>query len=213
MVVHVSLSVASEAFPLGEVFRALPAARLDLDRVVPSDEALFPYVWVAGETPDTVRPAIARSEHVQDVAVLDSLPDRTLVRIEWEPSIDGLLTAITEQKAAILTATGNADRWQLGLRFPTAAAASTFHEACREADIRVEIESVRDATEGGPDRPDELTTAQREFIELTLDSGYYQIPRETTLLELAAELDVSDQAVGERLRRAHRKLAAAHLRN
>lgn len=214
MTVTVTLSVAAGAFPLGDVFRALPNAQIELDRVVPSGEALLPYVWVSGEDADTdaaaIRTAIAASDHVQRVEVLDSLPDRTLVRIEWAPTVDGLITAITEQEAAILSASGDADRWRLELRFPTSAAASAFQQACRDAGVRVSITGVYDTTEGEPDRSAELTSDQHEALELALEWGYFDVPRRTTLVDLAAELGISDSAVSERLRRAQTTLAAAY---
>jgi predicted DNA binding protein len=37
---------------------------------------------------------------------------------------------------------------------------------------------------------------------LAVRRGYYDIPRRTSMGELAAELGISDQAVSERLRRA-----------
>ncbi len=60
---------------------------------------------------------------------------------------------------------------------------------------------------GSTTRPDSgpdfgLTPVQRETLLLAVDRGYYAIPRECTTLELAEELDISDQAVTERLRRA-----------
>jgi predicted DNA binding protein len=47
-----------------------------------------------------------------------------------------------------------------------------------------------------------LTTAQREALVLAVESGYYDIPRTCTTVEVAEELGISDQAVTERLRRA-----------
>jgi predicted DNA binding protein len=57
--------------------------------------------------------------------------------------------------------------------------------------------------------PDEatLTPAQREVIITALKEGYFEIPRDTNLVEIAEELDISNQAVGERMRRAVAKLA------
>jgi predicted DNA binding protein len=42
-----------------------------------------------------------------------------------------------------------------------------------------------------------------------IDAGFFAIPRETTLADLAAELDISDQAVSDHLRRAQRNLLQA----
>jgi predicted DNA binding protein len=54
--------------------------------------------------------------------------------------------------------------------------------------------------ERGPPR-DRLTARQRETLRLAHERGYFEIPREVTLDDLADELGVSNQAVSERLRR------------
>ncbi|PSP50724.1 hypothetical protein BRC67_09015 [Halobacteriales archaeon QH_3_68_24] len=51
-----------------------------------------------------------------------------------------------------------------------------------------------------------LTDTQFATLETALESGYYRVPREQTIEELATELDVSHQALSERLRRGHRTL-------
>jgi predicted DNA binding protein len=48
-----------------------------------------------------------------------------------------------------------------------------------------------------------LTDTQRETIQLAHELGYYDIPRDVTMADLASELDVSQQALSKRLRRAH----------
>ncbi len=58
-----------------------------------------------------------------------------------------------------------------------------------------------------------LTEKQRHTLEVALELGYFETPRDITLKELAAELDITHQALSERLRRATAALATAALRN
>ncbi|WP_254662883.1 helix-turn-helix domain-containing protein [Haladaptatus sp. W1] len=44
---------------------------------------------------------------------------------------------------------------------------------------------------------------QLEVLQLAAKHGYYDVPRGITLRELADRIDVSHQAVSERIRRAH----------
>lgn len=53
---------------------------------------------------------------------------------------------------------------------------------------------------------DILTDKQRQALELALDSGYYDQPRETCLTDLAEELGITESAVSQRIRNAERKL-------
>lgn len=52
-----------------------------------------------------------------------------------------------------------------------------------------------------------MTPAQLEVMVTALEDGYFAIPRKTNLVGIAEELDISNQAVGERMRRAVAKLA------
>lgn len=64
----------------------------------------------------------------------------------------------------------------------------------------------------GRERPiDELTDRQREVIRTAYDRGYYEVPREATTADVAAELNVDPSTVAEHLQRAERNLLSHHL--
>jgi predicted DNA binding protein len=58
------------------------------------------------------------------------------------------------------------------------------------------------------DRPDDygLTAPQRQALLLAAEYGYYDVPRNGTLTDIAGELDISEQAASQRLRRGTRAL-------
>ncbi|SFK64441.1 Predicted DNA binding protein, contains HTH domain [Halogranum rubrum] len=59
---------------------------------------------------------------------------------------------------------------------------------------------------------DLLTDRQHEVFDLAVRAGYYEVPRQTTHRELAAELDLAAGTVSEHLQRIEAKLAQAYLR-
>ena len=64
----------------------------------------------------------------------------------------------------------------------------------------------------GGDRPlDELTDRQREALRTAYDMGYYEVPREATTEDVAAEFGVDSSTVAEHLQRAERNLLGHHL--
>ena len=64
----------------------------------------------------------------------------------------------------------------------------------------------------GGERPlAELTDRQREVVETAYEAGYYEVPREATAAEVAAELDLDASTVVEHLQRAERNLMSHHL--
>lgn len=94
----------------------------------------------------------------------------------------------------------------------------------RETGATVSLERLRtsagDADTGGSagdgraDASDDvaLTPKQREALALAIEEGYYEQPREATLADLAAALDVSRSAVSQRLTAVERKLVCDRAR-
>lgn len=56
-----------------------------------------------------------------------------------------------------------------------------------------------------------LTDKQRRTLEIALEEGYYERPREISLSELADRLDISKSAVSQRIRNAEIKLVKTAL--
>jgi hypothetical protein len=197
------LTLPVEAFPLGRALRTT-GVRVELDRIVPLDGIHVPYLWVAGEDADveTFERAVERDPRVERIVPLDRVDGRTLYRVEWLDAEGDLMTAIREADAVVVEA-GGRERWQFRLRFPDHDALASFHTFCATHDVSFTLERVYTPAEAaGEARAFELTPEQREALVLALDRGYFATPREVTLSELAAELDISKQALSGRLRRA-----------
>jgi len=58
---------------------------------------------------------------------------------------------------------------------------------------------------------DSLTDRQQELLELALEMGYYDVPRDATAKEVAREVGLNDSTVSEHLRRAERNLVSSAL--
>ncbi|WP_225316362.1 MULTISPECIES: helix-turn-helix domain-containing protein [Haloferax] len=67
------------------------------------------------------------------------------------------------------------------------------------------------ATESSPTSVDlsHLTAKQREAATMAVSRGYYQTPRQVSLEDLAASLDISKSALSQRLSAVESKLATA----
>lgn len=53
---------------------------------------------------------------------------------------------------------------------------------------------------------DELTDRQREVLRTAFNMGYYEVPREVSTAEVAAELDLDPSTVAEHIQRAERNV-------
>lgn len=58
---------------------------------------------------------------------------------------------------------------------------------------------------------DDLTDRQQEVIRTAFEMGYYEVPREVSTGDVAAELGVDPSTVAEHLQRAERNLLSHHL--
>lgn len=210
MSVIIEISVPAEDFALGRSLESIESAQFELERMIPTTDAVVPFFWAHDSDPDVLETTLEADEDVTSVDMIDELDNRALFRVEWVPDIDGFVRSIIEHDAAILEGLGTNDRWEFQLRFADHADISTFQASLNESDVSFSLQRMYN-----PDNPETdisgLTPAQRETLVLALEGGYFAIPRETNLVELADELGISDQAVNERMRRGTAKLVLSSL--
>lgn len=202
MSVIVELEVAAREFELGRILQVSQDVRIEMETVVPAAERAVPLFWVYDGHADTFEASVRDHSTVNDITAVDIFPDRALYAIDWNASSDHFFSAVVDTGGNILNATGGADRWLFEMRFRSYDDLGEFKNALEDARLPVEVVRVYN-----PTKPDAgpwygLTPAQREALVLAVESGYYDIPRTCTTVELAEKLGISDQAVTERLRRA-----------
>ncbi|HET7324430.1 MAG TPA: helix-turn-helix domain-containing protein [Halococcus sp.] len=210
MSVIIEISVPAEDFALGRSLESIDSSQFELERMIPTTDAVVPFFWAHDSDLATLETTLEADEDVLGVDMVDTLDNRALFRVEWVPDIDGLVQSIIEHDAAILEALGTNDRWEFQLRFPDHDDISAFQAALRESGVSFDLQRMYSPNDPETDVSG-LTPAQRETLVMALEHGYFSIPRETNLVELADELGISDQAVNERMRRGTAKLVLSSL--
>ncbi|MCU4924551.1 helix-turn-helix domain-containing protein [Halobacteria archaeon AArc-dxtr1] len=202
----------------------LPAAHLGLERTfdrVPSFEFQLtgsigdspPLVYASGPDRGAIESAISADDSVDLLASLDDASDdRWLFRLEFGRQLKVFQRIVAEHEGIILDARGQDARWSVELLFHDRAAVSNCHALIGEYDFQAEVTRVS-AVNGHLSEHTPLTKIQYETILKAHELGYFDVPRQVTLEELAAELDVSHQALSERIRRSHAALISAELSN
>lgn len=199
-------TVDAESFPLGSSFRDLSGITVELEKVIPTNRAVVPYLWVSGVDGADVRATLHDHRATQEVTIVESIEDRHLLRVDWNPPHEGFMDIIVAANVVFLSADGTAETWKFAIRGDDHASISDFQARCRDAGIPIELTSLAELSGAESDRDYGLTGPQREALELAYERGYFDSPRETTLEALAADLDISRQALAARLRRGHRRL-------
>lgn len=202
MSVIADLRIPADSFELGRILEIEEPISIDLETMVPVGQKAVPFFWVYDDGDETFIENISKHPTVDDVRMVDSHNDRTLYALQWQIERDLVFEGLAATGAQIMGATGTAETWEFEIRFPTHASLSEFREHCENAHIKLDVGHVYNPTKPGSGPWYGLTDAQRETLVLAVENGYYSLPRGVSTQELAEELDISDQAVTERLRRA-----------
>jgi len=200
-----------DAFPLGVVCEEFPEATVELERVVPTGNAVRQYFWVEGVPSDSVTAFLESATGVRGATCVDRTDDRTLFRHQTPRDDARALLALVESDTTLLKATGTRAGWLVHVRGDVQRAVADFDEACRAAGVRPTLRDLSASADHGQSRRPAVTDAQREALLLAYSNGYYAEPRETNLSELAAHIGISRQAFARRLNRGYRTLIEAHL--
>ncbi len=202
MTVFAEITVPSDHLPLGTSLAGLPEVTFRFESVVPVGESHIPFIWVDGHDLEAIRSTLKSDEAVDSIAVLENLDDEALLKVEWEQASFPLSEPLHEADGAIIDGSGHADTFRFTVRFPDAERLSAFYQASRNAGCPMTLERLHDSSHFPEFDPGaDLTDIQRETLKTSYEMGYFSVPREANLLEVANRLGVSDTATSQRIRR------------
>lgn len=200
-------AVPASALAMSETLAATPEMTIEIERVVAHERGtLTPYFWVRGGDIDRFEAALNEDPSVRDFRRIDTLEDGTLYKAEWPPDVESVGQAYLETGAIILEATGRDHDWRLRLRFDTRDDVSTFYEYCETHDVPLEVSRIYNPRTPKGGGQFGVTPKQRTAMVAALEAGFYDIPQQATMSDVAEQLNISQQALSKRLRRAHGNL-------
>ncbi|WP_436346171.1 helix-turn-helix domain-containing protein [Natronorubrum sp. FCH18a] len=211
MAIEASFTIDQPEFPLNAVFEELPDATIELDRVVPTSDAIIPYFWIYAENIAELTTDLSDDEGVEKVKIVDELSEQMLVRIDWNLEHESVLTAIVNTDVALLSGIGDDEKWTFEVRSGTQQQISEFQSYCHDNDIPIQLTQLHALSALRSDREYDLTDGQRTALVLAYSRGYFDSPRDATQDDIADELEISRQAVSSRLQRGLRRLVASTL--
>lgn len=209
MTLIAEFTVSTDDFPLGKLFESLPNVSIQLDRIVPTNNAIMPYFWAWNSDADEILAILKDQPEFEEVSLMDNLGDEALFRAQWNQDIDGILTGINQSDVTVLSATGTSKSWVFELRGQDREGISEFLQYCQAHGIEITLMRIQRLTEMVANDRFDLTEEQREALLLAFNEGYYNEPRETSLEELASELGITRQSFSARLKRGYRNLLSS----
>jgi predicted DNA binding protein len=165
--------------------------------------------WASGGDFEAFDRKLDEDPSVRDPVVLTETNRRRLYRviIAGEGVEDAAYSTMVQLDGVLLHAESTDTGWFVRMQFPDRAAVVEFQSWFDDNDLPFNITGIYEEAETpetglGPN----LTEIQRETLMAAYDVGYFDIPRERSLVEFADELGVSDTAVSQRLRRGMKKI-------
>lgn len=202
----VELELPAEEFALSWTLSELEDIEFEVERFVAHNaDHVMPYVWVSGDDGDRINDTLDRDESVEALELLSEFDGEWLYRMEWIDHIQTLVRILVEEDGSILAAFGDESGWQLRVLFAERDALSRTYDYCREAGLTLDIGSIYQLDDGREGRFG-LTDEQQDTLVTAYERGYFEVPRGITLTDLAEELDISHQALSERLRRGEKSV-------
>jgi len=170
------------------------------------------FVSVSSSTPDRLDSAIKSDETTESAIALSQSKQRHLYQILWRTQIRIVLDVLLHTNGSLLWARGTDERWDLRFLFPEQESVSVICENWRNHGIDPSIQRVVGVSGKLGFAEMELSQCQYDTLLTAYEMDYYDVPRAATIETVAEELQVSHQALSERLRRGHRNLIQATLR-
>lgn len=210
MVILADVAVAPSAFPLGSLLVDDVAARVEFERVAETAAPYRQYFWITSERSDELPARIRSLEEVADASSHGTVDGSTLVRVRWRRDSRGSFAELlVDRDIVVLEAMGTERQWSLRLRSPDDGSLRELYDDCTAADIRFEIEQLHSTP--NPDRRRAMTDKQYKAVTAAFEAGFFDVPRQASLDELAAEFGISEQALSKLIRRGIQTLLAEHL--
>ncbi|WP_167939431.1 helix-turn-helix domain-containing protein [Natronococcus sp. JC468] len=196
-----TFSVAVDDFALAHALREVPAMEVKAEQLAAhSRHWVMPCVWVVGDNFDAFDIALEDDPTVNKVVTEVEYNNEKFYQIDWAEEIQQHLDVALDSKASILDAETTNDDWWLTIRFGSRNQFNIFRDYLTDQEITFSLENLTQSQiphqyMGG------LTDPQREALVVAVEEGYFAIPREATMDEIADRLGISTQSASERLRR------------
>ena len=162
-------------------------------------------VGFAGADRDSLERALESDGSVSAATHVSTVYDEQIYSLETD---DHVLTTVGRGLVGASSVFEGAERadehWRFSTRFPDKGTVLAFRAELLDAGVDIDIDSIVEDAEA--ETYFGRTDPQREVLSLALERGYFTVPRDASLSDLATELGISSQAASERLRRGTRTL-------
>ncbi|MEF8902162.1 MAG: helix-turn-helix domain-containing protein [Halovenus sp.] len=142
--------------------------------------------------------------------VIETRDGKAIYSFEYTDEAKVFSPVISTANGVVLDMENDGNAWIFTVWMPERTNLADLWDSARREDIDIELLRVNEyASLGTTDAG--LTDSQREALLVAFEEGYFEEPRNATLGEVAAELDISQPAAGGLLRRGIERLIVSSL--
>lgn len=192
-----------------ETTEALPEMTFEMEDLQLRGDQPANYVfWATGGDFQELERALRDDSTVEDFVFLTRIRDRQLCRVTFTEESEQRLAYPTASAydivylSLIQTSEGSDIRAQV----PSRDALRAYRETCQELGIPFTLDRLYEEESWDETNEYGLTERQYEALVQAHKAGYFGDVRDVNLADIAAELDISRQALAGRLRRGQERL-------
>lgn len=167
------------------------------------------FILVEGGAGESLEAALEADHTVRDSKLVSEYENQRIYGITFTDDAKLLAPKVTEMGGISLKARSTHNGWVERWQFSNRQALNSIWEYAREHDFQfdiLELNRIDDAEFGDTYG---LTDEQLETLHVAYTGGYFQEPRQMSLVDLAETLDISPSAASGRLRRGLTTLLGA----
>lgn len=209
----VEFSVSSPELTLCETTSSVPSVKIELTDMIGTDpDRPVLFFWVTGDNLEAFDAELETDWSVTNVELYTELGEHRLYRVVLSSAVELVSYPVwVEAGGARLDSTCRNGVWRNRMRFPDRESFDEVRQWCLDNDIEFTLHRLYREADDGWENETAVSTQQARTLELAYENGYYEIPQGTTAARIADDLDISQQAVSERLHRAHATLIEEHI--
>lgn len=143
--------------------------------------------------------------------VIETSDGKAIYSFEYTDEAKVISPIISSANGVVLDMQNDGTGWVFTVWLPDRQHFAPLWDYAESNGIAIELLRVNDHSSLG-ETDASLTDSQREALLVALDAGYFEEPRDATLGDVAAALDISQPAAGGLIRRGTKRLIVSSLR-
>lgn len=158
--------------------------------------------WAEGDDLTAFEDNLTADPTVRNLARLAVTESRRLYRVTFSEYGESVATFLSwvGLDISVLDSKGTHEGWTVRMLMPDRDTLHQYLEICEGKDLDFRLAAIYEESEGTKVKA-ELTNKQRETLLTARQLGYFQIPQQASLADVADQCGVSPQSASERLSR------------